>query len=56
MAIQIKNSKETRRYSRKQQYCLEWGKIRTIISEVVDETLGNYKACTQNRKIKNIEG
>ena len=52
MVIQIKNSTGTRMYSRKHQYCLEWRKIKTIISQVVDETLGNYKEFTQNKQLK----
>jgi Leu/Phe-tRNA-protein transferase len=31
---------------------LEWRNIKTIISQVADETLGNYKAFTQNKKLK----
>jgi len=49
MAIQIKNSTETKRHSKKQQYFLEWRNIKTRISQVADDTLRNYKAFTQNK-------
>jgi hypothetical protein len=52
MAIQTRNSTETTRNSRKQQYCLEWRNSKTIISHVTDESLGKYKAFTQKKKLK----
>jgi hypothetical protein len=52
MAILTNNSTETTRNSRKQQYCLEWRNIKTIISQTADKSLGKYKAFTQNKKLK----
>jgi len=52
MAILTNNSKETTRNSRKQQYCLEWRNIKTMISRAGEESLGKCKAFTQNEKLK----
>ena len=45
-----RNSTDTTRNSRKQQYCLEWRNSKTIISHVTDKSLGKYKAFTHTKK------
>ena len=46
MATITNNSTET------QQYCLEWRNIKPIFWQAGDESLGKYKAFTQNKKLK----